>query len=102
MMRTHLLSSCSLIVWGFASKGRTQLSYLRKGSVCYKVFKLIDYDNVATPVVIYKVCMMLKVYYYNNSVTYNGSLWVLDGVAVGASAAAGRSPKTAQPYGLNK
>ena len=37
--------------------------------------------------------MLQKVYYYNNSVTYNGSLWVLDGVAVGASVVAGTEPK---------
>jgi hypothetical protein len=80
---------------GFASKGQnTAIISPEKVQFATKVFKLIDYDNVATPVVIYKgVYDASKVYYYNNSVTYNGSLWVLDGVAVGASAAAGTEPK---------
>ena len=42
------ISSCSLIVWDLA-RARTQLSYLQKRfSLLQKVFKLIDYDNVAT------------------------------------------------------
>ena len=88
----------AILMWadcmGFASKGQnTAIISPEKVEFATKVFRLIDYDNVATPVVIYKGAYAdNKVYYYNNSVTYNGSLWVLDGVAVGASAAAGTEP----------
>ena len=47
--------------------------------------------------------MMLQSLLLYNSVTYNGSLWVLDGVAVGASAAAGTgAQRRLNQHGLNK